>query len=241
MGLRNEKDRMNGPSYRRRGRIAPDTTDSLTLNTPVLPYSAELKRKAIHLSALAIPIGLLIVERPTALLVLVPLALFALACNVASQRIELVHRFMMRIFRPIMRPSELPPFGGPVVLNGATWMCISAALCALLYNAPVAAAVLIMLMVGDGAAAIIGRRFGTHRFPGSDKSWEGSIAFFLTAVLVALPLTLPILMNSLGHAPLSNLQIGVGALLSAVLEALPIPLNDNVRVPVLAGLAMSFV
>jgi len=98
-----------------------------------------------------------------------------------------------------------------------------------------------MLMVGDGAAAIIGRRFGKHRLSGSDKSWEGSVAFLLTAVLVALPLTLPVLMNSLGHTPLSNLQIGMGALVSTVLEALPIPLNDNVRVPVLAGLAMTFV
>lgn len=211
------------------------------MDTPDLPYSAELNRKAIHLSALVIPIGLLIVERSTALLVLVPLALFALICDVASQRIEPVHRFVMRIFRPIMRPSELPPFGGPLVLNGATWMCIAAALCAGFFAAPIAAAVLVMLMIGDGTAAIIGRRFGTHRFPGSEKSWEGSIAFFLTAVLVALPLTLPVLMNSLGHAPLSNLQIGVGALVSVVLEALPIPINDNVRVPVLAGLAITFV
>ena len=205
------------------------------LNTSALPYCAELKRKAIHLSALVIPIGLLIVERPAALMILVPLALFALGCDVASQRIEPVHRFVMRIFGSIMRPTELPPLGGPLVLNGATWMCIAAALCAVFFAAPIAAAVLVMLMVGDGAAAIIGRRFGT------DKSWEGSIAFFLTAVLVALPLTLPVLMDSLGHAPLSNLQIGVGALVSAVLEALPIPLNDNVRVPILAGLAMSFV
>jgi len=211
------------------------------VNTPDLPYSAELKRKGIHLSALVIPVGLLIVDRPAALLILVPLALFALVCDVASQRIEPVHRFVMRIFRSIMRPSELPPFGEPLVLNGATWMCIAGALCAVFFAAPIAAAVLVMLMVGDGAAAIIGRRFGKHRFPGSDKSWEGSVAFLLTAVLVALPLTLPVLMNSLGHTPLSNLQIGMGALVSTVLEALPIPLNDNVRVPVLAGLAMTFV
>lgn len=209
------------------------------LNTSALPYSAELKRKAIHLSALVIPIGLLIVERPVALWILVPLALFALGCDVAGQRIEPVRRLVMRIFRPIMRPSELPPFGGAIVLNGATWMCIAAALCAVFFAAPIAAAVLVMLMVGDGAAAIIGRRFGTHRFPGSEKSWEGSIAFFLTAVLVALPLTLPVLMNSLGHAPLSGLQLGGGALVAAVVEALPIPINDNVRVPILAGLAMT--
>ncbi len=49
------------------------------LNTPNLPYSAELKRKAIHLPALAMPIGLLILGRPTALWILAPLSLLALA------------------------------------------------------------------------------------------------------------------------------------------------------------------
>jgi len=211
------------------------------LNAPTLSYSGELKRKAIHLLALAMPIGLLILGRPTALPMLVALALFAVIADLARQRFDGVHRLVTRTFGSLMRPDELPPLGGPLVLNGATWMCISATLCAFLYAEPIAAAALIMVMLGDGAAAIIGRRFGNHHFPGSDKSWEGSIALFLTAVLASLPLALPGVLNWMGHVPLSVLQIGVGALVASAVEALPIPINDNVRVPVLAGLAMSFV
>ena len=209
------------------------------MNTTTLSYSSELKRKAIHLSALAIPIGLLIVGRTSALWILVPIAVVALIADIAHQRLEVAHRLVVRCFQPLMRPAELPPFGGPLVLNGATWMCVSATLCVVFYAEPVAAAALIMLMLGDAAAAIIGRRFGRHRFSRSDKSWESSIAFFGTALLAAAPLALPGLMNGLGYLPLSVLHLGVGALIASTIEALPLPLDDNVRVPLLAGLAMT--
>ncbi len=211
------------------------------LNKLVLSYSAEVKRKAIHLPALAMPIGLLIAGRPTALWVLVPLSVFALTADIARQRIEPVHRRALEFFRPLMRPEELPPFGGPLVLNGATWMILCATLCTVLYEVPIAAAALIMLILGDSAAALIGRRYGKHALPRSEKSWEGSIAFILVAAIASLPLTLAGLMVSIGHFPLSLLQIGVGALVATMAEALPLPLNDNIRVPILAGLAMTFV
>jgi dolichol kinase len=206
-------------------------------HAPALSYGAELKRKALHLGALALPAGLLVLGRTAALFVLVPLALVAVFCDVARLRWAWMHRFIGWVFGPIMRPEEQPPFGGPVVLNGATWMCVSAALCALLFSEPVAAAALVMVMVGDGAAAVVGRRYGRHRYPfgAGSKSLEGSAALFLAGLVTALPLAL------LGppYAPLAPLQLGLGALAATVVEALPIPVNDNVRVPLVAGLAMT--
>ncbi|HLT46954.1 MAG TPA: hypothetical protein VK002_06975 [Rubricoccaceae bacterium] len=207
-------------------------------NVPALSYGSELKRKALHLGALAMPAGLLVLGRTAALLVLVPLALAAVFCDVARQRWAWMHRFIGWVFGPIMRPEEQPPFGGPIVLNGATWMCVSAALCAALFPEPVAAAALAMLMVGDGAAAVVGRRYGRHRYPfggAAAKSLEGSAAFFATGLLTALPLAA---VAAPGHAPLTPLQLGLGALAATVVEALPIPVNDNVRVPFVAGLVM---
>ncbi len=211
------------------------------MNAPVLPYSDELKRKAIHLLALSMPVGLLVVGRPTALLVFVPLALFALLADVARQRITSVRTAFLKVFGPLMRPEELPPLGRPLILNGATWMCLSTALCAFLYPEPVAAAALVMLMLGDAAAAILGRRLGKHHFRGSTKSWEGTAAFFVVAAIATLPFGVSTLMSVMGQPPLSLLQIGLGALVAAVVEALPFPLNDNIRVPVLAGFVMILV
>ncbi|MDX1440626.1 MAG: phosphatidate cytidylyltransferase, partial [Rubricoccaceae bacterium] len=177
------------------------------MNTDQLPYTAELQRKAIHIAALVIPVSLLVLGRSTALMIFVPLAVAALAIDFAGQRFQGVRSIIERLFSFVMRPEELPPIGSRLVFNGATWMCVSAAVCAFFFTEPIAASGLVMVMIGDGAAAVFGRRFGTHRYPRSDKSWEGSLAFFVFGVLGSLPL----LFSLWGHPPLSLPQIGLGA------------------------------
>lgn len=198
---------------------------------PLISYSAELKRKALHLGALVIPAGILVLGRTAALSILAPLAIVAVTLDVLRLRVLAVHRFIEWVFAPIMRPEEQPPFGGPIVINGATWMCVTAALCALLFPEPIAAAALAMLMVGDGAAAVVGRRFGRTRYPFSEKSVEGSVAFFVTGLVAAIPFGL------VGGA-LSVPVLAAGALTAAAVEAVPVPVNDNLRVPLAAGAAM---
>ncbi len=202
-------------------------------HAPVLPYRVELQRKAIHLGALVLPLAILAFPRPVVLWGLGVLAVFAVALDVARQRVPAVRRLLVdRVFGWMMRPEEIPPVGGPIVLNGAAWMCVSAAFCAWLFPPGMAAAALAMLMVGDGAAAVVGRRFGRTKWPGSPKSVEGSAAYAVTAFLMGLAVTL---------WPGVGLTAGVctvGALVGAAVEAVPVPLNDNVRVPFLSGLAM---
>jgi dolichol kinase len=202
---------------------------------PLISYSAELKRKALHLGALVIPLGIVVLGRSVAAWLLVPLAVVAVTLDVLRLRVPAVHRFINWVFAPIMRPEEQPAFGGPVVINGATWMCVSAAVCVLLFPEPVAAAALAMLMVGDGAAAVVGRRYGRTRYPFSEKSVEGSVAFFVTGLVAALPFGL------LATPPVSLLALASGAFMAALVEALPVAINDNVRVPLVAGAAMLLV
>jgi dolichol kinase len=204
----------------------------LSDSPPLISYSAELKRKALHLGALVIPLGIVVLGRTVALWLLVPLAVVAVTLDVLRLRLPIVHRFINWVFAPIMRPEEQPPFGGPIVINGATWMCVSAAVCTALFPEPIAAAALAMLMVGDGAAAVVGRRFGRTRYPFSEKSVEGSAAFFVTALAAALPFGL------LATPAVAVPVLAAGALTAALVEALPVAINDNVRVPVVAGGAM---
>ncbi|MEM8599324.1 MAG: diacylglycerol/polyprenol kinase family protein [Bacteroidota bacterium] len=210
-------------------------------------YRAELGRKALHIGALLMPLGLLAVGRPVALWVFVPLAVLALACDVLRTRSAGFHAFIQWVFGGIMRPHEQPGMHGPIVFNGATWMMTAMALTTVLYPEPVAAAAMAMLMLGDGAAALIGRRYGRHRWPASPKSVEGSAAFAVTAALVVLPLALvPLSWFAFPGTPLDAVtvpgltlrQVAVGAVVAAAIEAVPIPLNDNVRVPLIAGAAM---
>ena len=217
------------------------------MDTLAFSYRAELGRKALHIGALLMPLGLLALGREIALWVFVPSAVFALTCDVLRTRSAGFHRFIQWVFGGIMRPEEQPGLHGPIVFNGATWMVTAMAFTALVFPEPIAAASMAMLMLGDGAAALIGRRFGRHRWPNSPKSLEGSAAFMLTAVLVVLPLALlPLSWFAFPGTPIATVttpglslwQVGLGAFIAALVEATPIPLNDNVRVPLLAGAAM---
>ena len=199
---------------------------------PVIPYADELRRKALHLLALVIPAGMLLLGREAAIAILVPLGLVAMALDWARVRHAGARRVLHRLFAGMMRPEEIPALGEPVKLNGATMMCVAAALCAVALPVGPAAAGLAMLMVGDGAAAVVGRRVGRHKWPGSPKSVEGTVAMALAAFLVGLAVV------AWPGAGVTVAACALGAAVAAGVEALPIPINDNFRVPLLAGAAM---
>lgn len=203
-------------------------------HAPAIPYAAELKRKALHLGALVLPASILLLPRGVALVALAVVTALAVSLDVARQRVPAVRRLIVdRAFGWMMRPEELPPEGSPIVLNGAVWMFVSALLCAWLFAPGVAAAALAMLMVGDGAAAVVGRRFGRTKWPGSPKSVEGSAAYAASAFLTGLAVV------AWPGTALTPAVCAVGAVVGAAVEALPIGLNDNVRVPFVSALAMA--
>jgi dolichol kinase len=201
-------------------------------DAPPLPFSGEVKRKALHMLAIVMPIGIVLVPSPLDWILLGLLALFAVAADFARVRVPAVKVAVERIFAPTMRPNELQPIGGNVVINGATWMCISAALCAFLFPAAVAASALALLMIGDAAAALVGMRFGRHRYPWSSKTIEGSLAFVVTGILAAMPFAL------LVPPGVSPGAVIIAAVAGAAVEAAPLPVNDNVKVALVAGAIM---
>lgn len=185
--------------------------------------------------AVVIPLGILVLGRPAALAVLAPMAVVAVLGDWLRAREGWPRHLIHRVFARIMRPEELPP-PGPVVWNGATMMTTASALCVLLFPATVAAAALLMQMIGDAAAALVGRRYGRTRYPGSPKSAEGSAAFFAAALASATPLLWWPAADPGGR--LTPLVLVAGALAATVTEAVRLPLNDNLRVPLVAGAAM---
>ncbi|ARA92011.1 phosphatidate cytidylyltransferase [Rhodothermaceae bacterium RA] len=189
-----------------------------------IPYRAELLRKAIHLLALVIPLGMTLLGKATALLVLVPLTLLALTADVLRVRSEAFARFIRWVFGYLMRAEEQPPVGGPVAINGATWVLVSATLLLLVFPLHIAVASFVMFMISDAAAALIGRRFGRHRWGGTNRTVEGSLGFLAAGLgVVAL---LPGIVFWTG---------AVGVVLACLAEIPSGPLNDNVRVPLVAA------
>lgn len=196
--------------------------------SPSLPYRGEVGRKALHLLALAIPLGMWTLGRPRALLFLVPVAGLAVSADVARAYSVPVNRWIRFLFGRLMRPEELPRAGTGVRLNGATCVLVGATLMAALFPMRLAAPVLAMTMLADAAAALVGRRLGRHPWGSLSATVEGSAAFVGTGLALMAAVPGP----SLGPA-------AAGVLGGAVVEALPLPFNDNIRVPVAAGLAVA--
>lgn len=107
-----------------------------------------------------------------------------------------------------------------------------------------AAAVWGVLAGGDGMASLAGQRLGGPRLPwNARKSWVGFVAFIVfgaaaAAVLTVWTLRLPA--SALG-APWIVAGSLLLALVCAVVESLPTPLDDNLTVPIAGALVMAAV
>ncbi len=194
---------------------------------PPFSYRAELKRKALHILALVVPLGMGWLGMPEALYVLVPLSAIGLAGDVLRAASPRFHRLIRRVFGPLMRPHEVPPPGTGVVINGATWVLVSATLLAAVFPLRVAVPVFTMFMVSDAVAALVERRWGRRYWPKSPRTVGGSAAL-LASGLAAI-------------ACFPSIPYGIGAASVAAAcaaEALPGPGNDNLRVPVAGAAAV---
>ncbi len=95
-----------------------------------------------------------------------------------------------------------------------------------------------ILAFGDGAATLFGRWLGAARLPWNpSKSWAGSAAFLVFGALGGGGLLLHVAQRYEDPpGPLPALLLSaVAALAGAVVESLPLDLDDNLSVPLLAG------
>jgi len=96
----------------------------------------------------------------------------------------------------------------------------------LLFPAPISHASIAVFTFGDGFATIFGKTIGTHAFPyNKGKKIEGTLSGFVFALLGALVFVNP-------------LRAVVGAAAAMIVETLPAPINDNLTMPLIAGLTM---
>ncbi|MBN2800061.1 MAG: hypothetical protein JXX28_13030 [Deltaproteobacteria bacterium] len=134
-----------------------------------------------------------------------------------------VNDFLMRSLRLIAREHER------YRVNSATWFGTAAAI--LLLTTPGYPGVLglVALSVGDPAAAIIGRRFGRTRLR-SGRSLEGTLAFVVAALLLAVPWVV-FLRPEIALLP--GLVATLGAVVvGAVVELFADRVDDNLAIPV---------
>jgi len=193
-----------------------------------IPFTAELGRKALHLIALIVPLGMALLGQHVALLVVAPLCLLAVSADLLRAHSDGFSQVIDSIFGPLMRDEERPPVGTRVVINGATWVLITATILLVLFPVSIAVPAFVMFMVSDAAAALVGRRYGRIHWGRSARTVEGSAAFLLVATgIMALFPAIPF-------------WVGLAcAATGSLTEALPRPFNDNLRVPVLTAAVLA--
>jgi len=189
-----------------------------------MPYRQELYRKLTHLGALVIPGGYyyLGLTRAEALMIMVPVTVLMFLIDIARLREWKIWGILKPIISPIVRAHELKGD-----FTGAFYILLTATICIAIFPGPVAVLSLAFIIVGDTAAALIGRKFGRHKF--RNKSYEGSLAFLVAALLVVM------------IAPEIPLLVGlIGAVVATVTEAVSFNVDDNTSVPLVSGLVMHF-
>ncbi len=95
-------------------------------------------------------------------------------------------------------------------------------------NLEVANAAILILLFGDSASTLVGKRWGKVKLPFQEnKTLEGSLAFLLVGFIASL-------------TQLTMIPALSGALSGALTEAYS-PLDDNLTIPLVAGLVISLV
>ncbi len=191
-------------------------------------YGTEIVRKGIHLFSLLIPVVYYFIPKSTALAILIPLTLACGLSDVGRLFVPAIGRVFNMWFGFLLRPHERNELGRR--LTGATYVLLAATLLVLFFPKVIAITAIAILIVSDSSAALVGRRYGKHRF--MRKSLEGAGAFFISGLLVVA------LAPKVDYAPAEYLIGAAAALLAAFVEASAIGMDDNLSIPLTVGGAM---
>ena len=183
----------------------------------------ELLRKLIHLSNLIIPFTYLFYfnSKIEALMVLGPITSFAIIIEYLRINSVSVKKIFDSYFFTMLRNHEKSG-----KYTGATWVFISSILSIGIFPKDIAIISLIYMSIGDTAAGLIGRKYGKIKI--YNKTLEGALAGFIICLMVGLMIDLNI----------SKSILTIGALSAAIIELLPISIDDNIRIPLFSGTVM---
>ncbi len=185
-------------------------------------YGGEIIRKAIHFSSLAVPVGIHFLPLQTGRTVILAMALAFLLADLVRLYIPPLRTLFYFLFGRIVRDHER------FNLLGSTYLMLAALISVYAFSKPIAVVSLSFLIVGDTMAALIGRRWGKVKL--LDKSLEGSLACLASCLLIGWLYP--------ADPRLSLYVIAVGSVTATLAELLPIPLDDNLRIPIASGFAM---
>lgn len=199
------------------------------IDNGTIHYRDEVVRKLIHLFSLSIPVIYYFIPSSTSIIILASLTAFAFLVDGGRFISKSFANLFYKIFGFLLRKHELDEKRRN--LTGATYVLLSALICALIFPKVIFVTAFTILIISDTMAALIGRKFGKRKF--LRKSLEGTLSFFISASIVIL------ISPKVAGLPMEFVIGFFAALVGAIVENISYGFaDDNLSVPISVGLTM---
>ncbi len=178
-------------------------------------------REAIHISGLLVPFICIYFLTPfmAAFLIFIATSVYVISEFARVEGINLP--VISAITRQAATKPEIHEF-----VTTPIFFATGIMLALLSFPSPINYASIAIFTLGDGTATLFGRKLGRTVFPlNKGKRIEGTVFGFIFALLGALLFV-------------SHLEALIGAAVGMLAEALPTPINDNLTIPLTAGLVL---
>ncbi len=207
----------------------------------------EMKRKLLHLSGLLVPLLYVIVGKEWSIVVISialivffmiePLRVYSLESKKIVERMrpyvtEEMYRFLNeRIDKLTKSIKEIEREEERLCIGAHIYFAIASLIVIILFPKWIVIGAIAVATLGDALAAVIGKKYGKHRFR-NGKSWEGSTAFFITSFIV-------LLLVLFSHYPIEYVILAaiIGSIVGALVELYNVPPNDNFSNQIFISLA----
>ncbi|AGB05396.1 dolichol kinase [Aciduliprofundum sp. MAR08-339] len=207
-----------------------------------------MKRKLLHLSGLLVPLLYVIVGKEWSIVVISialivffmiePLRVYSLESKKIVERMrpyvtEEMYRFLNeRIDKLTKSIKEIEREEERLCIGAHIYFAVASLIVIILFPKWIVIGAIAVATLGDALAAVIGKKYGKHRFR-NGKSWEGSTAFFITSFIV-------LLLVLFSHYPIEYVILAaiIGSIVGALVELYNVPPNDNFSNQIFISLAL---
>ncbi len=185
-----------------------------------LPSGNDLVREAIHASGFFVPVVASIISKPiAAALIFVVMALYVVSelARLDGKNLPVISA----ITRRAASQTEMYDFAAAPL-----YFAVGIVATLLLFPVPASSAAIAIFALGDSTASLFGGLVSKTPLPlNKSKTLEGSLAGFFFAFLA-------------GSFFISPIFALAGAVVAMFVEFLPLPVNDNVLIPLVTGLTL---
>lgn len=195
-------------------------------------YRHEVYRKGIHLSSLWIPAVIYFGGTLVASSIFLLLIAGELLLEYGNYKKWRWARILFSLpFLPILRNSERQH--KHFTVTGGVYVLASSLVCTLLFSNIVAAISLTVMLISDTLAALVGKAVGQRKIY-KNKSLEGSVAFFMSALIIMM------LFNPLRTFTYASVIACFAAMFMELFEQW-FELDDNFSVPLVIGIVLTLI